>query len=266
MEIVCFDQKYEEELIALWNDTMIRDQVSVEKFRKQVLLDENFDRELCLLALEEGRVAGFILGMKRRFPYLERGLEPTKGWISLMFVAERYRRRGIGTCLADLVERKLSEMGAETITLAAYSPNYFFPGIDADAYPEAVSFFEKRGYTGIEESYSMCKDLHDFHMTPEWKAKKEEAERRGFWFHSFQWKDALELLDFAKVNFGGGWKRSLLLAMRAGEAEDVVTVAWLHDEIVGFAMRKMDGNPMRFGPIGVCEKVRNAGIGGSCSR
>lgn len=47
-----------------------------------------------------------------------------------------------------------------------------------------------------------------------------------------------------------------------GEAEDVITVVLLQDEIVGFAMGKIDGNPMRFGPIGICEKVRNAGIGG----
>ena len=27
-------------------------------------------------------------------------------------------------------------------------------------------------------------------------------------------------------------------------------------------MRKIDGNPMRFGPIGISEKARNAGLGG----
>lgn len=262
MELISFEQKYEEELVELWNRTMTADPISIQRFRTQVLLDENFDRELCLLALAEGRIEGFILGMKRRFPYLERGLEPDRGWISVMFVAGEHRRRGIGTCLADEVEKRLSKLGAETVTLAAYSPNYFFPGIDIHAYPEAAAFFEARGYTGTEESYSMCRDLHGFVISPEWRKRKEEAEGKGFVFRSFQWKDALELLEFAKTNFGGGWKRNLLLAMRAGEAEDVVTVVLLRDEIVGFAMRKTDGNPMRFGPIGVCEKVRNAGIGG----
>ena len=262
MELICFEQKYEEELIELWNRTMIADPVSISRFRNQVLFDENFDRNLCLLALTEGRITGFILGIKRRFPYLERGLEPDRGWISLMFVAEEYRRQGIGTCLADEVEKRLSDMGAKTITLAAYSPNYFFPGVDLQAYPEAAAFFEARGYTETDRSCSMCKDLHGFVISPEWRKKKEEAERKGFVFRNFQWKDALELLEFAKTNFGGGWKRNLLLSMRAGEAEDVVTVVLLQDEIVGFAMRKIDGNPMRFGPVGVCEKVRNAGIGG----
>lgn len=262
MEIVCFEQKYEEELIELWNQTMIFDPVSSDKFRTQVLLDENFDRELCLLARTKDRVVGFILGIKRRFPYLERGLEPDRGWISLMFVAKEFRRRGIGTSLVCEIEKRLLYLGTETITLAAYSPNYFFPGIDIQGYPEAAAFFEARGYKGTEESYSMCKDLHGFIITPEWMEKKKAAERKGFVFRNFQWMDTLKLLDFAKTNFGGGWKRNLLLAMRAGEAEDVITVVLLQDEIVGFAMRKIDGNPMRFGPIGVCEKVRNAGIGG----
>ena len=146
MEIVCFEQKYEEELIELWNQTMIFDPVSADKFRTQVLLDENFDRELCLLARTKDRVVGFILGIKRRFPYLERGLEPDRGWISLMFVAKEFRRRGIGTSLVCEIEKRLLYLGAETITLAAYSPNYFFPGIDIQGYPEAAAFFEARGY------------------------------------------------------------------------------------------------------------------------
>lgn len=262
MELICFSQKYENEVVALWNRTLVHDQISAEKFRRQILLDENFDQNLCLIAMEQNKAVGFVLGMKRKFPYLERGLEPEQGWISLMFVAEEYQGKGFGTAMVKTIEEKLLNLGAKTITLAAYSPNYFFPGIDLQGYPKAAAFFEHLGYLGMEKSYSMCKDLHDFYMTPEWLGKKEEAEKRGFCFRSFQWKDTLELLKFAKVNFGGGWKRNLLLAMRAGEAEDTVTVALLYDEIVGFAMRKTDGNPMRFGPIGVCEKVRNSGIGG----
>lgn len=262
MDIVCFSQKYEDEVIALWNRTMIYDQVSYEKFQNQILLDENFDRNLCLLAVDNNRTVGFLLGIKRKFPYLERGLEPEQGWISLMFVAEEYQNRGIGTALVKKIENKLWNLGVRVITLAAYSPNYFFPGIDMTGYPKAAAFFEHLGYEGMEESYSMRKDLHDFYITPEWLAKKEEAEKEGFCFRNFQRKDTLELLEFAKINFGGGWKRNLLMSMRAGEAEDTVTLALLRDEIVGFAMRKIDGNPMRFGPIGVCEKVRNSGIGG----
>ena len=53
MKFLEFDQKYETELIELWNYCMIHDQISIEKFRKQVLYDENFDKSLCLLAIED---------------------------------------------------------------------------------------------------------------------------------------------------------------------------------------------------------------------
>lgn len=262
MRIVNFTQTYEQAVIDLWNETLTSDLVSLQKFRKQIIYDDNFDTELCYVALQDDKVIGFLLGTKRKFPYLERGLEPKRGWINVMFVAKDYQRQGIGSKLIDRVENALIELGVDNITLGAYSPNYFFPGIDIEAYQNAINFFEKKGYVGSEESYSMCKDLHGFYLSDEWRMKKQLAEQKGFIFRNYKNSDAIALLEFAKVNFGGGWKRNALLAMQANEAEDLIYLVLKNDEIVGFAMRKIDGNPMRFGPIGVCEKVRNDGIGG----
>lgn len=262
MRIVNFTQTYEQAVIDLWNETLTSDLVSLQKFRKQIIYDDNFDTELCYVALHDDKVIGFLLGTKRKFPYLERGLEPKRGWINVMFVAKDYQRQGIGSKLIDRVENALIELGVDNITLGAYSPNYFFPGIDIEAYQNAINFFEKKGYVGSEESYSMCKDLHGFYLSDEWRMKKQLAEQKGFIFRNYKNSDAIALLEFAKVNFGGGWKRNALLAMQANEAEDLIYLVLKNDEIVGFAMRKIDGNPMRFGPIGVCEKVRNDGIGG----
>ena len=63
MNLLNFSQKYETELIELWNRCMIHDQISILKFRKQVLYDENFESSLCLLAVEGEQLIGFILGM-----------------------------------------------------------------------------------------------------------------------------------------------------------------------------------------------------------
>lgn len=262
MEYLNFKQQDEAEVIALWNRTLVSDLVSLERFRKQIIYDDNFDSELCYVAKEQDKIVGFILGTKRKFPYLERGLEPKNGWINLMFVHESYQRQGIGSNLVRKVEEKLRSMGVTTITLAAYSPNYFFPGIDMVAYKKAIPFFEKLEYIGGEETYSMCKDLHGFHLSEKTCERKRQAEQAGFVFRPYKNKDALALLTFAKENFGGGWKRNVLLAMQAKEAEDVIYLVCKDNEIVAFAMRKIDGNPMRFGPIGVCESARNSGIGG----
>lgn len=263
MEIRNYNQSYEKEVIDLWNKTLTADPITYHKFRRQALFDENFDSELCFVALENEQVVGFLLATKRKFPYLERGLEPTRGWINVMFVDQEHRRKGIGSALVKHAEKKLKSMGAETVTLGAYSPNYFFPGVDKDNYSEAIQFFDKMGYQAGKESYSMCKDLHGYQISKETQEKLTKAQEAGFSFINFEYKYALELLEFLKNEFGGGWKRNALISMQNNLAEDCILLVLDKDsKIVGFCMRMIDGNPMRFGPIGVKEEVRNYGIGG----
>lgn len=86
MEILNYSQKFETEVINLWNSTLEWDLISVNKFRKQILFDDNFNSQLSYVAIEDEKVVGYILGTKRIFPYLERGLEPKRGWINVVFV------------------------------------------------------------------------------------------------------------------------------------------------------------------------------------
>lgn len=263
MEIINYSQNYEKEVVDLWNMSLDADPVTVTKFRKQALFDDNFDTELCFAAVESDRVIGFLLATKRKFPYLERGLEPTRGWINVMFVHEAFRRRGVGKALVEKAEEKLKAMGAETVTLGAYSPNYFFPGIDAENYQAAVNFFEAMGYRGGKKSYSMCKDLHGFQIGKETLDKLAKAQEEGYRFIGFDYRYALELLEFLRDEFGGGWKRNALISMQNNTAEDCILLVLDREEkIAGFCMRMMDGNPMRFGPFGIRAEARNSGIGG----
>ena len=263
MEILNYNQSYENDVVHLWNKTLVADSITIHKFRKQVLFDDNFDTELCFIAVENDHVVGFLLATKRKFPYLERGLEPTKGWINLMFVDENSKGKGIGTRLVKHTEEKLKELGVETVILGAYSPNYFFPGIDKENYASAIRFFDKLGYVAGKESYSMSKELHDYKISDETLDKLRRAQEAGFSFLNFDYSYSLQLLAFLKTEFGGGWKRNALISMQNNTAEDCILLV-LDDkkEIVGFCMRMIDGNPMRFGPIGVKDQVRNFGIGG----
>lgn len=262
MEIVTYEQKYEKEVVDLWNQSLQADPITIGKFRRQALFDENFDPSLCYTALERERVVGFCLGIRRKFPYMERGLEPERGWIVVMFVAEEFRRRGIGTALVNRAERDMKSAGAKSITLSAYSPNYFFPGVDEENYSEATEFFKKLGYVSGKKDYSMCKDLHGYQMSPKAKERMAAAEKKGYRFINFTYEYALELLEFNKNQFGGGWKRNALIAMQNGTAEDLILLVLSpKGSICGFCMRMIDGNPMRFGPIGIDKDMRNEGLG-----
>ncbi|MDV4152014.1 GNAT family N-acetyltransferase [Clostridium sp. AL.422] len=263
MKIINYSQKYEEKVVNLWNECLIKDIISIEEFRKQVLFDDNFNTELALIAVEDEEVLGFILATKRQVPYLDRGLEPEKAWINIIFVKENHRQNNIGKQLVAQIEQKLLSKGTKNIILASYSPNYFFPGIDVDSYQEAIGFFEKLNYKNTGEAVSMQRSLWDYKIPDKIIEKKAKLEQSGYIFKKFDYKYSLDLLDFLGKNFGGGWKRNALMAMQNYEAEKLI---WLaldnYDNVVGFCMRKMDGNDCRFGPFGVREDLRSTGIGG----
>lgn len=262
MELLNYSQKYEKQVVDLWNRTLTSDPIIVHNFRVKALFDDNFDTELCFIAIENDCVVGFLLATKRKFPYLERGLEEARGWINVMFVDQNHKREGIGEILVKHAEAKLKSMGAKNVTLGAYSPNYFFPGVDRGN-SGALKFFDKMDYQAGKESYSMCKDLHGYKISEETLEKLSKAEQAGFAFVNFEYKYALELLEFTKNEFGGGWKRNALISMQNNTAENCILLALnAKQKIVGFCMRAIDGNPMRFGPIGVKGEIRNFGIGG----
>ena len=262
MKLTTYDQKYENDVVALWNQELPEDPITVHKFRHQALLDDNFDSDLCYVALENEKVIGFLLATRRKFPYLERGTEPDRGWVNVMFVSKEWQRKGIGSIMLKRAEQDMKSRGAKNITLAAYSPSYFFPGVDIENYAASAAFFETHGYQKGKISYSMCKDLHGYQLSEETREKLSKAQKAGFHFEMFTWKYAVELLNFTRDEFGGGWKRNCLLTMQHDRAEDcILLVLDKEDRICGFCTRMIDENPMRFGPIGTAARVRNQGLG-----
>lgn len=262
MEYINFSQKYENQLIRLWNRCLDFDPITKESFERKALFDENYDPELSWLATEYDTVVGFIMATKRKFPYLERGLEPERGWINVIFVDPDFRNCGIGKELYLRAEQELKRRGVKEITLASYSPNYFFGGMDENNYPSASAFFRKQGYAAGNIHYSMSRDLHGYNIPEPVLKKKTELEKDGYTFQHFDYSKSLELLDFLKTEFGGGWKRNALIAMQERKAEDLILIVLdKNDSICGFSMSAIDGNPLRFGPIGIAASKRSEGIG-----
>lgn len=262
IEYINFDSKYENKLIELWNKCLFFDRIDIDTFRQKAIFDDNFDANLTWLALDGERLIGFIMATKRKFPYLERGLEPDRGWINVMFVDCDYRRQGIGKTLYYKAEEALKKLGIKEITLAAYSPSYFFGGVDEVNYVESGPFFKSLGYDAKELHYSMGINIKNFRLNNTILEKKKAIEHKGYSFSKFDYQYSWELLEFLRNEFGGGWKRNALMAMRNNTAQDVIILVLDKEgKICGFSMSAIDGNPQRFGPIGIAEKCRNDGIG-----
>lgn len=67
MEIQNYNQRYEQAVVDLWNACLPCDPLTLQKFRKQALLDDNFDPSLCYVALDDQEVAGFLLATAASF-------------------------------------------------------------------------------------------------------------------------------------------------------------------------------------------------------
>lgn len=261
-KIESYKQEYMEQLITGWNETLIFDPISEERFLQQVLMDENFDPNFALVLLVEDKVAGFCLGIKRRYPYLTRGLEENRGWISIMFVTTEYQGKGYGKALLNEVEKRLKKEQVKEITLCAYSPNYFTPGVDLK-YEKALTFFEQNGYVKGTDAVSMQKNLFSYSIPPETQDMIVQLKEEGISFTTYSLLYMEKLLAFVEREFDAGWVRNILQAIRNGEAEDTILIATdKENQVIGYCMRKIDGNDARFGPIGVKESVRSKGIGG----
>jgi GNAT superfamily N-acetyltransferase len=250
-----------EQVVLLQNQCMPQDSVNSAVFQRKVLLDQNFDLRGCLVAEDQGKIVGFILGLRRLFKIEDSPDDSDKGWITLFFVHPDYREQGIGTALLEACESFLRSENRKTVWISSYAPNYFIPGVDVNAHEEAHRFLQHHGYVELVRPLSMDARLIQLE-TPDWvKQKQCEREQEGYRFEFFTPERTLELLDFMKQHFPGDWQRfarEKMTGITLGRnLPDEITLAIKDNKIEGFA--QFEGE--RFGPFGVNANLRGNGLG-----
>jgi ribosomal protein S18 acetylase RimI-like enzyme len=95
------------------------------------------DRELFLVAVLDGVVAGTVLG----------GYDGHRGWVYAVAVGPPHRRKGVGTALVRRLEAALAERSCPKVNLQVRASN-----------AAVVGFYERLGYV-VEERISMGKPL-----------------------------------------------------------------------------------------------------------
>lgn len=249
-------------VLVLLNKCLDADHISDADFQIKVLLDPNFSRYGALVAEVEEKIVGFVLGIVRKDRLEDAPHDFDKSWITLIAVDKDYRHRKIGTMLLDWLEEYLTLHGCESIWVSPYAPNYFTPGIDINAYPDAVHFFCARGYNEAYHPLSMKSDLTKL-KKPAWLIEKENAlDCADIKIECFRPEMILPVLDFIKNEFPGDWQRCARMAMaKIANCELYPTSFWAAlngEKVVGYCQH--DGNG-RFGPFGVSAKHRGKGIG-----
>jgi ribosomal protein S18 acetylase RimI-like enzyme len=248
-------------LIALWNAAMTHDRINEPVFRTKVLLDPNFHPEGLLVAEEGGELRGFVLSIVRQVPLFLQGLEPDLGWITAFGVHPAHRRRGIGRQLFDAALARLARLGRKAVFISPYTPNYFIPGVDVNAYPDAVAFLRATGWETISTPISMRAELTGFQIPPEILDLEQRLGREEITVRPVTPADLPELMPFIAQHFGWDWFRFaqeyLLELFGPGSDQVCFLVARQGDRIVGYCQQRRE----RFGPFGVAAEMRNKGIG-----
>lgn len=251
------------EVVSLLNRCLTSDPIPGEIFQRKVLLDQNYNPKGTLVAVADGRIAGFALGMCRYHKIEDSAPDFDRSWITLFAVDEAYRRQGIGTALIAKLEEYFKANKCTSTWIASYAPNYFVPGVDIAAYPGALEFFKKMGWSEVYRPLAMDADL--VHLeTPEWIKEKERKliEEDGVVFETYRPELIQPVMDFMLAEFPGDWQRFARDAMaRITTGEYHPSNFWVahhRGKVLGFVQHD---NVCRFGPFGVASSERGRGLG-----
>jgi mycothiol synthase len=240
-------------------EALPREEITTERFTRQVLLDPNFRTAGALVAQVEDEIAGFCLAIARHVPLENAPPDADRGYVTLLGVRPKYRRRGLGTALLNGAEAYLRANGRRKVMVSPYAPGYFIPGVDVHAYAAGLRFFERHGYHEVSRPLAMEAPLHHLDV-PAWVRQKEDAlAAAGVRVEPYRLELTLPLLEFAQAEFPGDWVRVVREAMARVLAGAASRLLVAHDggRVLGFAHHEGE----RFGPIGVATGERGRGLG-----
>ncbi|MDI6784778.1 MAG: GNAT family N-acetyltransferase, partial [bacterium] len=203
-----FHYKDTPQLIELWNRSLPIDGINLDIFERKVLLDPNFDPEgLCVAKTDSGELAGFILGIVRRVPLETVGLQEELGWISMFGIDPNERHQGVGLQLWYAVESFFKKRNRKFVAIATYAPNYFVPGIDINAYPDAIKFFEKLGFKITAKPLSMDAYIWQFTIPEKILETEKRLLQEGIRIQTYERKYLLPYFEFMRKDMSGDWLR-----------------------------------------------------------
>lgn len=249
-------------IVALWNDCLLRDPITPRRFRNLVLLDANFDPKGLKLAFYEKKLIGCVYAIRRLMPMYGTDLEPDNGWVPFFFVDGRYRNLGVGKQLMKEAEVFFKENRRKRMFFSSYAPNYILPGIDEAVYPDGYKFLLNQGFVKQYSPVAMDKNLVDYQIPKQIIKLTKERETEGHIFRKAEDRDLYDVVKFANRKFNPDWGRAIREGILQGLPLERILIASIDSKITGFCIYGgYEGIPDRFGPFGVDESQQGKGLG-----
>lgn len=123
MEIIEYEEKYQEQVVELWQACGLT--VPWNDPRKDIQRKLTKDPELFLIGLIDGLVVASVMG----------GYEGHRGWINYLAVNPELQKKGYGRQLMEAVEKKIAAQGSPKINLQIRSSN-----VDVIAFYKAIGY------------------------------------------------------------------------------------------------------------------------------
>ena len=249
-------------LLDLWARALPLDAITETVLETRVLLDENFDPELFLLARMDQRLVGFILGhVASRLTLAEHDPDGTRSWITAIGVDPEADLEEVGSRLLAGLEERFRVRGKRDCSVASYPPGYFTPGIDRKNSAVLLRFLESKGYQETKKAISMDAGIVLFQVPPETIELERRLAGEGIQIRVYRRDDLLRFLAFMERTMQTDWvrvERANLRKIATGRfSPDQITLVVKGEEIVGYC--QFEG--AHFGPFGVSEKYQGRGIG-----
>lgn len=238
-KIIEFEYKYIEDILDLWNSEVgFIFPISEKMFKQKIEKCKYFKKELSYLAIYNRKVIGFILNkVYDNNPIISKYIN--KGWISLFYVGQNYRKLGIGTNLLTISESKFKDFGVDQISLGSDIHN-FFPGIPNDFDNLTDKYFRNRGYNVSYYTHDLVKKLkyediekyQSFNNNKYFDEEKQEDVDVELRYATIQ--DKSELLDFFNRCFYGRWYDECIEYFNNQQIVKEYLLAIVDKKIVGF--------------------------------
>lgn len=257
-----YNDSFRNEVLELWARALPLDSISIGMFESRVLLDENFDPDFFILAKNEQKLAGFVLGMyAKRTPLGDADPDGTRAWITALAVDPSADVITVGSSLVKEIEQKFISIGKKECWVSTYPPGYFTPGIDQRNYAPLLNLFLHNGYVKQKEALSMDSSIVLFQLSDAVKEKEAQLKKNGIIIRPYRRDDLLKFLAFLEQTMPTDWvrveRRNLRKLSEGGFSENQITVVVHNNEIIGYC--QFEG--AHFGPFGVSDKYQGQGIG-----
>jgi GNAT superfamily N-acetyltransferase len=250
------------QVLNLWARALPLDALTEDVFEQRILLDENFDAETFLLALESGRPVGFLLGMYGKRRNLgDADPDGTRCWITGLGAESEETLAYAGPFLLKEIESRFRTMGKKEILVSTYPPGYVTPGVDRKANGNLLSLYQEHGYAEVKQALSMDAQIVLLQVPPAVAAKEKELRAQGIEVRPYRRTDLLAFLKFLEATMPTDWIRveraNLKKIGTGGFSTDQVTVVMHGAEVIGYC--QFEGS--HFGPFGVSDAYQGKGIG-----